>query len=67
MSRPDVVIVGAGVIGCATAWELVKSGLKVTVIEKGRPGCESSNASAGMLAPETAEGYFVVPPAMEGE
>lgn len=56
MSRPDVVIVGAGVIGCATAWELVKRGLRVTVVEKGRPGCESSNAAAGMLAPETAEG-----------
>ncbi len=56
MSRPDVVIVGAGVIGCATAWELVKSGLRVTVLERGQPGCEASGAAAGMLAAETLEG-----------
>jgi len=56
MSRPDVVIVGAGVIGCAIAWELVKSGLRVTVVERGQPGCEASGAAAGMLAAETAEG-----------
>ncbi len=56
MSHPDVVIVGAGVIGCATAWELVKSGLRVAVVERGQPGEEASGAAAGMLAPETAEG-----------
>jgi len=30
----DVVIVGAGIIGCSTAFELSKLGLKVEVIEK---------------------------------
>ena len=37
MNSPDVVIVGAGITGCATAFELSKSGLKVQVIEKYKP------------------------------
>lgn len=49
MSRPDVVVVGAGAIGCAVALELAKAGLRVTVVERGQPGCEASGASAGML------------------
>lgn len=49
MSRPDVVVVGAGAIGCAAALELAKAGLRVTVVERGQPGCEASGASAGML------------------
>lgn len=30
----DVIIIGAGIIGCATAYYLAKSGCKVTVLEK---------------------------------
>ena len=32
----DVVIVGAGVIGCATAYFLSKEGMKVVVVEQER-------------------------------
>ena len=42
MNSPDVVIVGAGITGCATAFELSKSGLKVQVIEKYKPGAMAS-------------------------
>ena len=28
----DVIVVGAGVIGCATAWELAKAGARVAVV-----------------------------------
>ncbi|HBV20932.1 MAG TPA: hypothetical protein DEF07_04335, partial [Nitrosomonas sp.] len=32
----DVVIIGAGIIGLATAECLLKQGLKVTLLERGR-------------------------------
>lgn len=46
----DVVIVGAGVMGCASALALVKRGLSVCVLERSVPGAEASSAAAGMLA-----------------
>jgi glycine oxidase len=47
----NVVIVGGGIIGCATAWELARQGCTVTVLERATPGAESSGAAAGLLAP----------------
>ena len=47
----DVVVVGAGVIGLACAWRCAERGLRVKVIERGRPGAGASNVAAGMLAP----------------
>lgn len=46
-----VVVVGGGVIGCATAYELAKAGCAVTLFEREVPGAEASGAAAGMLAP----------------
>jgi len=48
----DVIIVGGGVIGCSIAWRLAQAGLKVTIVERGRVGCEASRAAAGMLSPQ---------------
>jgi glycine oxidase len=48
----DVAIIGGGVIGCSIAWSLGQGGLRVAVIERGHPGCESSGAAGGMLAPQ---------------
>jgi len=48
----DVVIVGAGVMGCAVALRLASRGLSVTVIERGIPGAEASSAAAGILGPQ---------------
>lgn len=45
----DVLIVGAGVIGAACAYECAKAGLKVTVIEKRTCGSGASGSSAAML------------------
>ena len=50
--RRDVIIVGAGVIGCSIAWRLAQQGLSVTVFERGRVGGEASRAAAGMLSPQ---------------
>jgi glycine oxidase len=49
----DVIIVGGGIIGCSIALRLAERGIKVTVIERGRIGCEASRAGAGMLTPQT--------------
>jgi glycine oxidase len=47
----DVVIVGGGIIGCATAYFLRKRDIGVTVLERGEIGAQASNAAAGLLAP----------------
>jgi glycine oxidase len=51
--KRDVVVVGAGVIGLASAWRLAQRGLSVAVLERGEPGCGATRVSAGMLAPVT--------------
>ena len=50
-SRPEVAIVGGGVIGCACAWALARAGAAVTLYERGGLASEASGASAGILAP----------------
>jgi len=47
----DVIVVGAGVIGLSVARELLGHGLRVTVLERNRPGRGASWAAAGMLSP----------------
>lgn len=51
-TTPDVVVVGAGAAGLATAWRAAQSGLRVVVFER-RPGEGASSVAAGMLAPVT--------------
>jgi glycine oxidase len=53
--RPDAVVVGAGAIGAACAYELACAGLRVTVIERAEPGAEASGASAGLLSAFTTD------------
>ena len=49
-STTDIIVIGAGIIGCAIAYELAKAGRSVLVIEKEQIGCEASSAAAGMLS-----------------
>lgn len=49
MSSPDVIVIGAGVLGLCTAAELGARGHAVTVVDPGGPN--ASSAAAGMLAP----------------
>ena len=47
-----ILILGAGVIGVTTAYELVKAGHDVTVIDrKPEPALETSYGNAGLIAP----------------
>jgi glycine oxidase len=46
----DVVVVGAGVVGLASAWALAQHDLRVAVVDD-EPAMGSSFAAAGMLAP----------------
>jgi glycine oxidase len=50
--RPDVVVVGGGAIGLASAWRLAQRGAAVTVVDPD-PGGGASGVAAGMLAPIT--------------
>ena len=50
-SHPDVIVVGAGLIGCAVAHALSRQGAEVLVLDASAPGSGASQASAGMLCP----------------
>ncbi|TDL30880.1 glycine oxidase ThiO [Jeotgalibacillus sp. S-D1] len=49
MTTPDVLIVGAGVIGSSIAYELTKRGARVVLADQGQAGKKASSAAAGML------------------
>ena len=48
--RPDVVVIGGGLIGLAAAWRAAVRGMTVTVCDPS-PGEAASFAAAGMLTP----------------
>lgn len=50
-SSSDILIIGGGVIGLTTAWNLAREGVSVTVVDKATTGREASWAGAGMLPP----------------
>ena len=53
VERMDVIVIGAGIIGCAVACELGRRGASVRVIESRDVGGGATQASAGILAPYT--------------
>ena len=57
------VVIGAGAVGCATAIEAIRAGMRVTVIEPGDPGSPhaTSYGNSGWLST-----HSVIPPALPG-
>ena len=50
MKNTEAIVIGGGVIGCSIAYYLAKSGVKVTLLERGQLGMEASNAASGVLS-----------------
>src|ERR1700751_5112625 len=48
--QPDIIVIGAGVIGLGVPWRLAQGGAAVTVFDRGAAGSGASHAAAGMLA-----------------
>jgi len=59
--KADVLVVGAGVIGLASAYELARAGANVVVIDKFEPGYGCSYGNAGWITP-----CFALPLPMPG-
>ncbi len=45
----DVIVIGAGIMGCSTALQLAKRGLRVAVLEKGEIGNGSTGKSSAII------------------
>jgi len=58
---PTHIVIGAGIVGAAIAYELQKRGARVTLIERDEPGRGASFGNSGALSPGS-----VVPMAMPG-
>jgi glycine oxidase len=52
MARPsDIIVVGAGIVGAAVAYELARRGVAVQIVDERQVGMGATQASAGVLAP----------------
>jgi sarcosine oxidase subunit beta len=49
VAETRVCVIGAGVMGLATAWQLGRRSIEALVIDRGSPGREASGATAGTL------------------
>jgi D-amino-acid dehydrogenase len=53
-NRSDVLILGGGVVGLASALQLLRAGRGVTVLERGRAGGATSRGNCGTITPSHA-------------
>jgi len=50
MKNYDAIVIGAGVIGCASAYNLARAGYSVLIIERGEPACGASGGNLGQIS-----------------
>lgn len=55
-NKPTVIVVGAGIIGAAIAFELQRRGRQVTLVDKGEPGEGASFGNMASIALDFAAG-----------
>jgi glycine oxidase len=53
---PDIIVIGAGIVGCAIAYELARRGAAVRIVEERAAGMGATQAAAGILAPHIEVG-----------
>jgi glycine oxidase len=63
--RKRVAVVGGGVVGCATAYELARAGFKVTLVERDVLGAHASGSNAGNLNPLFGTEPELIPSALQ--
>lgn len=51
--KVDICVIGAGIIGIATALELQERGVEVLLVDRGDPGMQTSFGNAGVLSVST--------------
>jgi glycine oxidase len=61
----QVAVVGGGIVGCATAYQLARAGFKVTLIERKAIAAEASGRNAGNLNPLYGTPRTLIPFALE--
>jgi D-hydroxyproline dehydrogenase subunit beta len=60
-SAPDAIIVGAGIVGAACAFELAKEGMRVAVVANGPVGAGATGASMGhIVVMDDSEAQFAL-------
>ncbi|MCC6146285.1 MAG: FAD-binding oxidoreductase [Anaerolineaceae bacterium] len=57
----DVIVVGAGVIGCSIAYHLTRAGLKTALLDQEQVGAGASGANFGMVQSNDAELVHSIP------
>jgi glycine/D-amino acid oxidase-like deaminating enzyme len=55
VGEADVVVVGAGAVGCSIAYQLRKRGKNVVLVDKGEPGSGTSSTNFGLVWSHTKE------------
>jgi D-hydroxyproline dehydrogenase subunit beta len=60
-SAPDAIVVGAGIVGAACAFELAKEGMRVAVVANGPVGSGATGASMGhIVVMDNSEAQFAL-------
>ena len=52
MQRFDVIVLGAGIVGVSAAWQLLRRGKTVALVDRRGPGEETSYGNSGIVERE---------------